>query len=201
MNSLPLQIGITGGIGAGKSIVCKIFATLGVPTYNADDRAKWLMNHDEALKAAIISKFSDRAYNDEGLDRQYLAEHVFHSESKLKLLNSLVHPTVAKDYQEWVSSHKNIAYVIKEAALLFETGSHQEMDKNIVVSAPETIRIARIKKRDPQRDEAQIKAIMGKQIAVSEAIGKADFVINNDGLSLLLPKVLELHQLFSIARD
>lgn len=201
MNSLPLQIGITGGIGAGKSIVCKIFATLGVPTYNADDRAKWLMNHDEALKVGIISKFSDKAYNDERLDRQYLAEYVFHSESKLKLLNSLVHPAVAKDYQSWVSSHEKATYVVKEAALLFETGSYKEMGKNIVVSAPETIRIARIKKRDPQRDESQIKAIIGKQISVSEAIDKADFVIMNDGSTSVLTQVLELHQLFSAARD
>lgn len=197
MSKRPDLIGVTGGMGAGKSIVCEVFKTLGVPVYNADDRAKWLMNNDEDLKADIIAEFSEDAYNAEGLDRQYLAKNVFHDQLRLNMLNNLVHPQVAYDYHEWVMSHQDIPYLIKEAALMFEGGSYRELDKIIVVTAPEEIRIDRILKRDPQRDEEQVKEIISKQIPVMEAVDRADFVIKNDGRSLVLPKVLELHQLFS----
>jgi len=200
MSSLPFQIGITGGIGAGKSILCQVFASLGTPLYSADDRAKWLMNNDPELRNQIIAQFSDKAYHDQGLDRQYLAEHVFHDQAKLEVLNELVHPAVAKDYENWLVEHSFAAYVIKEAALMYETGSHVTLDKVIVVTAPEAVRINRVQKRDPQRGRDQIKAIIAKQIPVEEAIAQADFVIVNDGESLLLPEVLRLHKLFSTQR-
>lgn len=197
MSKRPGQIGVTGGMGAGKSTVCQIFKSLGVPVYNADDRAKWLMNNDEDLKADIIEVFSEKAYNEEGLDRQYLAKNVFHDQHQLNLLNNLVHPQVAYDYHEWVMSHQDVPYMIKEAALMYEGGSHRELDKIIVVTAPEELRIERVLKRDSQRDEEQVREIISKQIPVLEAVNRADFVIKNDGQSLVLPKVLELHQLFS----
>ncbi len=200
MSKRPDQIGITGGIGAGKSTVCKIFKSLGVPAYNADDRAKWLMNHDEGLKADIILEFSEKAYNNDGLDRQYLAESVFHDQQRLNMLNNLVHPMVAYDYHEWVMSHQDSTYLIKEAALMYEGGSYRELDKIIVVTAPEQVRVSRVLQRDPQRDESQVREIISKQIPVSEAIDKADFVIQNDGSTLVLPQVLKLHELFSAAR-
>lgn len=197
MSRRPDQIGITGGMGAGKSTICKAFSTLGVPIYNADDRAKWLMNNDEDLKEDIIKAFSEKAYNEEGLDREYLAKNVFHDQRELNLLNNIVHPMVAYDYHEWVMSHQDDSYLIKEAALMFEGGGHREMDKIIVVTAPEEVRIDRVLKRDPQRSEEQVRAILSKQISVPEAVNKADFVIKNDGESPVLPKVLELHKMFS----
>jgi dephospho-CoA kinase len=197
MSRRPDQIGITGGIGAGKSTVCEIFKTLDIPVYNADERAKWLMNNDADLKADIIYAFTEKAYNKEGLDRQYLAENVFHDQDQLNLLNNIVHPQVAYDFHEWVMSHQEAPYLIKEAALMFEAGSHREMDKTIVVIAPEELRIERVLKRDPERDEEQVKAIIDKQIDVEDAIDRADYMIRNDEQSLLLPKVLELHEQFS----
>ena len=196
MSKRPDQIGVTGGIGAGKSTVCEIFKSLGIPVYNADERAKWLMNNDEDLKEDIIAEFSEKAYNEEGLDRQYLAEHVFHDQRKLNLLNNLVHPMVAYDYHEWVMDNQEAPYLIKEAALMFEAGSHREMDKTILVIAPEDVRIARVIKRDPQRGEEQVKDIISKQIPVEKALDMADYMIRNDEQSLLLPKVLELHESF-----
>lgn len=197
MSNRSAQIGVTGGMGAGKSTVCEVFKTLGVPVYNADDRAKWLMNNEENLKADIIEAFSEKAYNDEGLDRQYLAKNVFQDRQWLSLLNNLVHPQVAYDYHQWVMSHQDVSYMIKEAALMFEGDSYRELDKIIVVTALEEIRIDRVLKRDPQRDVEQIREIFSKQIPVAKAVNRADFVIKNDGQSLILPKVLELHQLFS----
>ena len=196
MSKRPIQIGITGGIGAGKSTICQIFKTLGVPVYNADDRAKWLMNNDEELKEDIIAEFTEKAYNEEGLDREYLAANVFHDQRKLNMLNNLVHPMVAYDYHEWVMSNQDTPYMIKEAALMFEGGSFRELDKTIVVTAPEEMRIARVLKRDPQRDEAQVKEIISKQMPVADAVDRADFVLQNNGSSLMLPKVLELHEQF-----
>jgi len=197
MSKRPIQIGITGGIGAGKSTICQIFKTLGVPVYNADDRAKWLMNNDEDLKEDIVAEFTEKAYNDDGLDREYLAANVFHDQRKLNMLNNLVHPMVAYDYHEWVMSHQETPYMIKEAALMFEGGSFRELDKTIVVTAPEELRIDRVLKRDPQRDETQVKEIISKQMPVADAVDRADFVLLNDGSSLILPKVLELHEQFS----
>lgn len=197
MSNRSAQIGVTGGMGAGKSTVCEVFKTLGVPVYNADDRAKWLMNNEENLKADIIEAFSEKAYNDEGLDRQYLAKNVFQDRQWLSLLNNLVHPQVAYDYHQWVMSHQDVSYMIKEAALMFEGDSYRELDKIIVVTALEEIRIDRVLKRDPQRDVEQIREIFSKQIPVAKAVNRTDFVIKNDGQSLILPKVLELHQLFS----
>jgi dephospho-CoA kinase len=196
MSNRPLQIGITGGIGAGKSIICKIFNTLGVPVYSADDRAKWLMNNDNKLKSDIISEFSDKAYKSGNLDRQYLAKNAFHDSEKLELLNSLVHPAVAIDYKDWIAGHKGDAYVIKEAALLFEMGSHQYMDFTLVVTAPKSVRIDRIKSRDPQRSEAQIMAIIDKQMDRETSVKMADYVVANDSATPVLPRVLDLHQVF-----
>jgi dephospho-CoA kinase len=197
MSKRPDQIGVTGGIGAGKSTVCEIFKTLNIPVYNADDRAKWLMNNEEELKEDIIAEFSEKAYNEEGLDRQYLAANVFQDQRKLSILNNLVHPMVAYDYHEWVMEHQESPYLIKEAALMFEAGSHREMDKTVLVIAPEEVRIARVLKRDPERGEEQIKDIISKQIPVEKALEIADHMIRNDEQTLLLPKVLELHKLFS----
>lgn len=192
----PLQIGITGGIGAGKSLICHIFQTLGIPVYNADNRAKWLMNYDKTLMGEIKHHFGDESYLPDGsLNRTYLSEKVFNNEALLKQLNALVHPKVGEDYQQWVSE-QTTPYVLKEAALLIETDSYKTLDYLITVSAPEKVRLNRVLLRDTHRSVQDVEAIMKKQLSDSERAAKADFVIVNDETSLIVPKALKLHHRF-----
>lgn len=190
----PFLVGITGGIGSGKSTACRIFSILGVPIYYADDRAKWLMANDEELKAGIISNFGTESYSPDGsLNRAYLASVVFADENKIAVINSLVHPAVKKDFENWASDQKT-AYVLKEAALLFETGSYQDLDKIINVSAPLKTRITRVLMRDRHRSEQQVNEIIDKQWSDEEKNQKADYVIKNNENKLLIPQVLEIHK-------
>ncbi|HMR56444.1 MAG: dephospho-CoA kinase [Cytophagales bacterium] len=192
-----LQVGITGGIGSGKSLVCKIFNALGVPTYDADSRAKMVMTTDGILVEAIKKEFGILSYDAKGvLNRQHLANSVFNQPDKLKRLNELVHPRVALDYENWVSSQADVKYVLKEAALLFESGSYQSLDKIIVVTAPETLRVKRVLLRDPHRSMQQTKEIISNQMAEEEKTKRADYVIVNDETTLLIPQVLNLHLQF-----
>jgi dephospho-CoA kinase len=193
----PVQIGITGGIGSGKSLVCKIFSKLSVPVYDADSHAKELMTTDGILVSSIKKEFGDLSYNADGsLNRTYLAKDVFNDEEKLKVLNSLVHPRVAVNYSEWVSENRTHRYVIKEAALLFEAGSYRVLDKIIVVSAPELVRIKRVLSRDTHRTVEQIKGIVGNQMPEHEKLKLADYIIVNDETELVIPQVLKLHEQF-----
>jgi dephospho-CoA kinase len=190
-----MLIGITGGIGSGKSTVAKIFNILGIPVYSADDRAKWLMSNDADLKDQIISNFGEESYFKDGsLNRSYLAARVFNDEEKISIINGLVHPAVKKDFEKWVLKQDS-PYVLKEAALLFESGSYKDLDKVINVSAPLKIRINRIMLRDPQRSENQINDIINKQLPDEEKNLKADFVIKNSDNRLLIPQVMQIHQL------
>jgi dephospho-CoA kinase len=191
---MPLQVGITGGIGSGKSLVCKIFQSLGVPVYDADSRAKALMTTDNILIGQIKKEFGDQAYNANGsLNRKHISEVAFADASKLKTLDSLVHPRVGDDYSQWAAKQSH-PYVLKEAALIFEAGSYKTLNKVIVVSAPEELRIKRVMARDPQRSEQMIKDIIGNQMPESEKISRADFVITNDESKLVIPQVLSIHQ-------
>lgn len=191
-----LQIGITGGIGSGKSIVCRIFKVLGVPVYDADSRAKSLMTTDGILISQIKKEFGVLSYHSDGtLNREYLAE-AFKDFEKLNLLNNLVHPRVAQDYALWMSGQKSV-YVLKEAALLFEAKSNLSLDKIIVVSAPEKLRIKRVAQRDPHRSEQQVLDIMRNQLTDEEKVKLADYVITNDESQLVTPQVLELHKKFT----
>lgn len=193
----PLQVGITGGIGSGKSLVCKIFEQLGVPVYDADSHAKALMTTDGILISQIKKEFGDLSYHPDGsLNRPWLAEHVFHDEGKLKKLNSLVHPRVAVDYQQWLRRYTGQPYVLKEAALLFETGSYRQLDKIIVVSAPETLRRKRVLQRDAHRTVEQFKGIVEKQMPEEEKLKRADYIIVNDEDTMVIPQVLKLHHTF-----
>ncbi len=197
--SKPLQIGITGGIGSGKSLVCKIFNALGVPTYDADSRAKMVMTTDGILVEAIKKEFGILSYDAKGtLNRQYLASTVFNQPEKLKRLNELVHPRVALDYEQWVHTQADVKYVLKEAALLFESGSYQALHKVIVVTAPETLRIQRVLQRDPHRGAEQTREIIRNQMGEDEKIRRADYVITNDETTLLIPQVLNLHKQFIV---
>lgn len=194
----PLQIGITGGIGSGKSLVCKIFAQLGVPVYDADSHAKALMTTDGILVSLIKKEFGELSYHPDGsLNRTYLGDHVFFSEVNLKKINNLVHPRVSLDYEKWLILHRDKPYVLKEAALLFETGSYRMLDKIIVVSAPESLRLKRVLSRDGHRTVEHFKGIVEKQMQEDEKLKRADYIIVNDETKLVIPQVLFLHAQFS----
>ncbi len=188
------KIGITGGIGSGKTLVCSIFASMGIPIYNADERAKWLMQNHQPLKEEIIKAFGSEVYNGDGaLQNAVLAQKVFGNKAQLEILNGLVHPAVAKDGQTWQEQHQHAPYTIKEAALLYESGSYKSLDKIIVVAAPESIRIERVLKRNTTSVE-EIKKRMAYQMPEEEKISRADYVLVNDGQTPLLKQVLELHK-------
>ncbi|MCH6232675.1 dephospho-CoA kinase [Cognataquiflexum rubidum] len=190
----PILVGITGGIGSGKSTVARIFSILGIPIYYADDRAKWLMANDEALKKQIKDNFGQESYSETGaLNRAFLASQVFSDEEKVKTINGLVHPAVKVDFEKWANA-QTTPYVLKEAALLFETGSYKDLDKVINVSCPIRIRISRVLMRDPHRNEKQVNDIIDKQLPDEEKNKLADFVIKNTDNKMLIPQVLEIHR-------
>ncbi|MEB2776158.1 dephospho-CoA kinase [Algoriphagus sp. D3-2-R+10] len=190
----PVLVGITGGIGSGKSTVAKIFSILGIPIYYADDRAKWLMGNNEELKTQIKDAFGSESYLSDGsLDRSFLAKTVFSNPEKVQLINSLVHPAVGKDFTVWASGQSS-PYVLKEAALIFETGSNKTLDFVINVSSPLKVRVARTLMRDSFRSEEQINQIINQQLPDEQKNELADFVIKNTDNKLLIPQVLEIHQ-------
>ena len=188
-----LQVGITGGIGSGKSLVCKIFQVLEIPVYDADSRAKLLMIGDEVLVNQIKKEFGNEAYSNGVLNRKHIGEKAFGDPEKLKVLDDLVHPRVASDYEQWVKK-QSAPYVIKEAALLFEAGSYKTLNKIIVVSASEEVKVKRIKIRDPHRSEQMIKDIIKNQMPDQEKVSRADFVVVNDESQLVIPQVIAIHQ-------
>lgn len=187
-----LRIGITGGIGSGKSTVARIFETLGIPVYYADDAAKKLMNSDVLLQEKIINAFGEASYKEGKLDRQFLSSIVFNNPEKLNVLNSIVHPATIEDASNWMQQQTS-PYSIKEAALIFESGAQKSLDYVIGVAAPESIRILRTMNRDHITREDVI-ARMNRQMEESIKMKLCDFVINNNEQELLIPQVIELHE-------
>jgi dephospho-CoA kinase len=193
-NHTALKVGITGGIGSGKTTICKIFETLGIPVYYADGRAKWLMVNDPRLVAGVKKMFGEQAYFSHGaLNRQYLADTVFSDPEKLQQLNQLVHPAVADDSSRWQNGQIGVPYTLKEAALLFESKNHLVLDKVITVSCPEAIRLKRVMERD-KMSEAEVRARMERQMPEEEKVKLADYIIYNDGKKGLVPQVMAIHQ-------
>jgi len=186
-----LRVGLTGGIGSGKTTVAKIFEVLGIPVYYADEETKRLMNTDPVIRRNIVKEFGDRAYDDHGLDRSYLASVVFNDEKKLALLNSLTHPATIEHANKWMKQQHS-SYIIKEAALIFESGSNKHLDYVIGVSAPEEIRIRRVMERDGVSEE-QVRSRMARQMNEEEKIALCDFVVVNDEREFLITQVLSLH--------
>jgi dephospho-CoA kinase len=188
-------VGITGGIGSGKSTVCQIFKILGIPVYSADDRAKWLMTYDPNLKSQLSKTFGpDTYHSDGGLNRTFLAQEVFSDPEKVKKINALVHPAVGQDFKSWAEK-QTAPYILKEAALLFETGASRELDNVITVSSPLKIRMARVLMRDPHRDKDQVNRIIDQQLPDEKKNELADFVIKNAENKLLIPQILEIHKI------
>ncbi|MFN8315203.1 MAG: dephospho-CoA kinase [Chitinophagales bacterium] len=190
-----IKVGITGGIGSGKTTVCEIFERLGVPVYYADKQAKYLMETDKKLREAIRQLFGDEAFDAENnLNRAFIAGIVFKDEEKLLALNALVHPAVKADYDSWnaILARKEYPYSLKEAALLVESGSYKDLDKLIVVSAPLEDRIKRVMARDNISEE-QVKARIDAQLPESEKVKLADYVIDNNLIMELVPQVGKVH--------
>jgi dephospho-CoA kinase len=189
---MPLRVGLTGGIGSGKSLVARIFETLGIPVYYADDAAKKLQQTDPTLKAGIIEHFGEDAYVNGQLNRKYISTVVFSQPEKLELLNSLVHPATIRDAERWLAA-QTTHYAIKEAALIFESGSQRDLDIVIGVFAPESLRIKRVMERDQVSAEEVVRR-MHMQISDRIKARLCDFVIRNDETELIIPQVLRIHE-------
>lgn len=189
-----LRIGLTGGLGSGKSTVAHIFEVLSIPVYYADVSSKRLMNENEKLKSAVQNAFGEDVFPGGILDRKKLAEIVFNDQNKLEQLNSIIHPATLQDAADWIKK-QTAPYIIKEAALIFESGSHQLLDYVIGVKSPLSLRLQRAMKRDNiSRDEAMAR--INKQINEEIKMRLCDFIIVNDEQQMVIPQVLELHQKF-----
>lgn len=187
-----LKIGITGGIGSGKTTVAQVFEVLGIPVYNADKAAKRLMNEDEALKEKIKQQFGNDVYKNEKLDNKHLAQIVFSSEEKLNILNSMVHPATINDANAWMLK-QSTPYTLKEAALLFESGAAELLDYVIGVAAPAPLRLQRVMQRDNSSRE-EVMARMNRQMDEDIKMKLCNFIITNDEQQLLIPQVIALHE-------
>lgn len=188
-----LKVGITGGIGSGKSIACKIFSSFGVPVYDADSRAKFLIENDPDIVRQITTVFGEEAYLDGKYNRKFISSQVFKDKSLLSQLNHIVHPAVGKDFENWVEKTAPSPYVIKEAALMNAASQQNGLDKVIVVSAPDALRIQRIQQRDPQRSLSEIEAIIKNQKSEKEFNAIADYLVYNDEVTLMIPQILDIH--------
>jgi dephospho-CoA kinase len=191
-----LKIGITGNIGSGKTTVSKIFEVLGIPVFYADDEAKKVMVSDSILIAELKQAFGVESYFEDGsLNRKHIAGIVFNNEDELKKLNTIVHPAVFRAFDSWRPRFKNAPYVLKEAALLFESNSYKMCDKSIMVTAPLELRIERVMLRDGfSRDEILNRE--ARQFSEEKKMQLADYAIKNDNIELVIPQVLALHEQF-----
>jgi len=191
---MPKIIGLTGGIGSGKSRVVEVFTTLGVPCYIADQAAKKLMINNAMVKQQIKDLFGEKAYNQNGLNRTYIGELVFKDPEKLKALNAIVHPAVAQDFSEWVSQ-QDCPYVIKEVAILFETGGYKAVDQSLLITAPKEVRLQRAMQRD-QITKEEVLARMNNQWEDEQRLPLASHVIKNLAWKDTEKEIKRLHKYF-----
>lgn len=190
-----IRVGITGGIGSGKSLVCQVFSRLGIPVYYADIEARLLMDSDpgiqQELKTILGTAFFDRGV----LNRNKMASAIFSDKSLLDRVNNLIHPGVAAQFSGWCERHAGFPYVIQESAILFESNAYLNFDKIITVTAPEEIRMQRVNTRKNMTPEKAV-SIMRNQLPETEKMSRSHHVIVNDGTELVIPQVLKLHRLF-----
>ena len=187
---MAVMIGLTGGIGSGKSVVAKVFATLGIPVFNADEEAKSIMQTSTEIKTKLIEQFGTDIYNAHGLDKEKLANIVFNDPFQLQLLNAIVHPVTIQAAKDWAAKQTS-PYVIKEAALIFESGAADGLLKVIGVTAPLSIRIHRVMQRDGITKD-QVDARMRNQISDTIKMRLCDYVIENNNQQMVIPQVLEI---------
>lgn len=197
-----IRVGITGGIGSGKSTVCRLFGLLGVPVYDSDSRARALMNGDASLRRRIADLLGGEVYREEGLDRKRVAELVFADPDLLHSLNRIVHPAVGRDFLEWAGRYAGgrcgrvPPYVILESAILLESGFDRYVDRVVVVTAPEEVRVARTVARDGVSSD-RVRVRIAAQSGDDERLARADRVIRNDGRESLVAQVGLLHELWT----
>ena len=191
-----LRVGITGGIGSGKTTVCSIFERLGVPVYYADSRAKELVNTNSELQNKITNAFGQNSFIEGAYNRAFIASIVFSDKEKLELLNSIIHPFVLNDWEVFCHEHAHCSYVIKEAAIMLETDSKNSIDHIVLVHSPLETRIQRIQKRD-KVSEAEIKARIESQMSEDDKMKLSDSVIYNDQEHSLIEQIMALHQKFN----
>ena len=190
-----LRVGITGGIGSGKTTVCKIFQALGISIFDADNSAKRLMAEDVALKNQLINHFGPATFGADGsLDRKYLAQKVFNNEEELTHINQLIHPFVLKDYESWLMKIPTSPYSIREAAIMLESGTYKDLDVIILIDSPDELRIKRVIQRD-KRTESEVQSIMSRQWPMEKKRKFASFIIQNNEKQFLIPQILHLHEL------
>jgi len=189
-----IKIGITGGIGSGKSTICKIFETLEIPIYYADISAAVIVNKNLQVKSQLTAKFGEDLYEFGMLDRKKLSSIIFNNSEALAFVNSLIHPAVKLDYENWLGNNKLAPYTLKEAAILFESGAHTQVDKIICVYAPQDIKIQRVINRESITHNEVMRRILS-QMPDEEKMKRSDFVIYNDNVQLVLPQVLKIHNL------
>jgi dephospho-CoA kinase len=188
-----LKIGLTGGIGSGKSVIAKVFVSLGIPVYQADQRAKLLVGTSVQLKSKIINEFGEEAFNEQGYNPGYMADIVFQHNEKLQLLNNIIHPFVADDFALWCVQYSEKQYVINEAAILYESGTASLMDYVIAVNAPIDLRIKRVLERDKTSPE-QVMQRINNQWPADKINSMADWVVLNDDKTLILPQIIKIHK-------
>ena len=189
------KVGVTGGIGSGKSIICKVFQNLGIPVYEADIAARRLMGEDESIRTGLVTYFGRVVFQDAQLNRKYLAERIFSDQDARAFVNSLVQPAVRADFAGWVQKwDRTTPYVIEEAALLFETGAWKELDYNILIDAAVETRIERIIRRDGL-DRSDVLARMASQLDPGKGREYADFIIRNDVNDFVIPQVLKVDKI------
>ncbi len=189
-----MKIGLTGGIGSGKTTVARVLEQLGAAVYYADERGRRLSDDDPEIVLKIKSLLGDDAYRPDGtLDRRRVAQRVFSDTALLRRLNAIVHPAVREDFERWAEEHAAAPYTVLESAILFESGFDAAADRVVVVAAPEALRIARVMHRDGT-DEAAVRARIGAQLPQDELIARADEVLCADDHTLLIPRIVRLHE-------
>jgi dephospho-CoA kinase len=193
---MSLRIGVTGGIGSGKSLVCRVIETLGYPVFYSDHIARTITDTDPQVKEQVMELFGSNIYTYGKLNRKEVAEMVFADNELLAKLNSIIHPAVARSFEQWCMQNSNSELVFKEAAILFETGIYHELHKTILVTAPEELRIKRVIERDGV-SELEVRARMAKQMPEEEKKRLADYIIDNSSNQLILPQILSIVQTLS----
>ncbi|MEY4002464.1 MAG: hypothetical protein RIT07_506 [Bacteroidota bacterium] len=188
-----LRVGITGGIGSGKTTVCRVFETLGVPVYYADAEAKKLYAENSELKNRLVAVFGPAIISQGAVNTARLAEIAFASPENIAQINAIVHPYVFEHYENWCGEHDNHPYTLKEAAILFESGSYKRVQKTIGVIAPESERVSRVMLRDGCSKEEVIKR-MSRQMPQDALASRCDFLIQNNNQHSIIEQVLEIHR-------